>query len=72
MIDHSHMERGGSKTHPVGPPAASCQHPVLIDYANFFCWKDKNLSVYQHYLRALDQYNHYNLQHSHEMPGVPT
>ncbi len=27
--NHSHMERGGSKTHPIGPPAASCQHPVL-------------------------------------------
>ena len=26
---HSHMEGGWSKTHPVGPPVASCQHPVL-------------------------------------------
>ncbi len=23
------MEKGASKTHPVSPPAASCQHPVL-------------------------------------------
>ncbi len=27
--NHSHVERGGSKTHPAGPPAASCQHTVL-------------------------------------------
>ena len=27
--NHPHMERVGSKTHPVGPPAASWQHPVL-------------------------------------------
>ena len=27
--NHFHVERGGSKTHPVGPPAASYQHAVL-------------------------------------------
>ncbi len=27
--NHFHVERGGSKTHPVGPPAASCQQTVL-------------------------------------------
>ncbi len=27
--NHSHMERGGSKTNLVGPSAAYCQHPVL-------------------------------------------
>ncbi len=27
--DHFHVERQGSNTHPVGPPAASCQHAVL-------------------------------------------
>ncbi len=26
---HFHVERGGSKTYPVGPPAASYQHAVL-------------------------------------------
>ena len=29
--NHSHVVRGGSKLHPVGPPAASCQHTVLIE-----------------------------------------
>ncbi len=28
----SHMERGGSKTDPVGPSVASCQHPVLRSF----------------------------------------
>ncbi len=27
--NHFHVEREGSKTHPVGPPAASYQHTVL-------------------------------------------
>ena len=27
--NHSHVDRGGSKTHPVSPPVASCQHTVL-------------------------------------------
>ena len=28
--NHCHTARGGSETHPKCPPAASCQHPVLI------------------------------------------
>ncbi len=27
--NHFHVERGGSKMHPVSRPAASCQHAVL-------------------------------------------
>ncbi len=27
--NHSHKERVGSMTHPLGPPASTCQHPVL-------------------------------------------
>ncbi len=33
--DHSHVERGGSRTHPLGPPAASCQHTVLKELWNY-------------------------------------
>ena len=29
LVSTFDVERGGSKTHPVGPPAPSCQHPVL-------------------------------------------
>ena len=34
--NHFHVERGGSKMHPVSPPAASCQHPVLNAILSFF------------------------------------
>ena len=28
--NHSHVDRGGSKTQPVGPQAAFCQHTLLM------------------------------------------
>ncbi len=42
--NHSYVEWGGSKTHPVGPPAASCQHPVL---KNGLVWSDQKIGVTQ-------------------------
>ncbi len=30
--NHSDMEKGASKTYPIGPQAASCQHTVLKSY----------------------------------------
>ena len=38
--NHSHMERGDSKTNPVGLPAASCQHPVLRNKSWDETWRE--------------------------------